>query len=277
MVTGAGISARFFASGREMQLRILATASGRSVHAITTPQHDVAAATRWFAQWNCYRAIVDHDWMSHAAIAATIRGRLLGERRMPFRVLDLGCGDADPAIRALEGTAVVAYTGVDAAPAALGEARRRLAAASFSADLVAADAIAEVAARADRGSTTDVVLAGYLVHHFTPDLKRRFFTDCRRVLAPGGEFYFNDIHRLPGTTRDDYLAAYVEGMRGWQPMEAEAFAATCEHVLAHDFPETEEFTMRAAADAGFDVSGALLFADPAGFHRLYRFVAGGLA
>lgn len=51
-------------------------------------------------------------------------------------------------------------------------------------------------------------------------------------------------------------------------------AATCEHVLAHDFPETEEFTMRAAVDAGFDTSGALLFADPAGFHRLSRFATG---
>lgn len=238
------------------------------------PQHDVAAATRWFAQWSCYRAIVDHDWMSHAAIAATIRGRLLRGRMTSFSVLDLGCGDADPAIRALEGTAVASYTGVDAAPAALVEAGRRLTEAGYAVDLVAADAIAEVAARADRGSAADVVLAGYLVHHFTSELKRRFFADCRRVLAPGGEFYFNDIHRLPGTTREEYLAAYVEGMRGWQPMEADAFAATCEHVRGHDFPETEEFTLRAAADAGFHTSGALLFADPAGFHRLYRFTTG---
>lgn len=48
-------------------------------------------------------------------------------------------------------------------------------------------------------------------------------------------------------------------------------AATCEHVLAHDFPETEAFILEAAAFAGFDTSSPLLFADCSGFHRLLRF------
>lgn len=235
-------------------------------------RHDVAAATRWFAQWSCYRAIVEHDWMRHAAIAAAIQARL-AVRRRPFTVLDLGCGDADPAIRAVRGTAVAGYTGVDAADAALAEARRRLADEPYASTLVTADAVADVAARAARGERFDVVLAGYLVHHFPSEVKRRFFADCRRVLAPDGEFFFADIHRLPGTTRDDYLAAYVAGMRAWQPFTAEAFAATCEHVLAHDFPETEAFILEAAAAAGFDTSSPLLFADGAGFHRVMRFPA----
>lgn len=239
---------------------------------MTAPSHDVAAATRWFAQWSCYREIVDHDWMCHAAIAAAIRGRL-EDRRRPFRVLDLGCGDADPAIRALRGTAVAAYTGVDAAPAALAEARRRLADEPYPATLVTADAVADVAARADRGETFDVVFAGYLVHHFAADVKRRFFADCRRVLADDGEFFFADIHRLPGTSRDDWVAAYIEGMRGWQPITPGAHAATCEHLRAHDFPETEAFIIEAAAGAGFDTADVLLFADATGFHRLLRFAA----
>ena len=238
---------------------------------MTTASHDVAAATRWFAQWSCYRAIVDHDWMSHAAIAAAIRARLLRDRRVPFDVLDFGCGDADPALRALEGTLVGSYTGVDASSAALAEAGRRLAGAPFPVELAAADAIADVAARAKRGVTADVVFAGYLVHHFTSDGKRRFFADCRRILARDGEFFFSDVHRLSGTTREEDLAAYVAGMRMWQPMSPEAFAGTCEHVLGHDFPETEEFILGAASDAGFETAGSLLFADDAGFHRLYRF------
>lgn len=234
--------------------------------------HDVAAATRWFAQWSCYRSIVDHDWMSHAAIAAAIRARL-AERRRPFTVLDLGCGDADPAIRALEGTAVAAYTGVDAAAAALAEARRRLASVPYAVTLATADAVDDVAARAARGERFDVVLASYLVHHFPAAVKRRFFGDCRRVLAPHGEFFFADVHRLPGTSRDEYLAAYVEGMRAWQPITPEAYAATCDHLLAYDFPETEAFILEAAAAAGFDPSSPPLFADAAGFHRLLRFTA----
>jgi SAM-dependent methyltransferase len=257
-----------------MQPQPALTASIPSIHAVTTVPHDVAAATRWFAQWSCYRAIVDHDWMSHAAIAAAIRADLLRTRPDAFTVLDLGCGDADPAIRALAGTAAASYVGVDASPAALAEARRRLAETPYATELVVADAVADVAARAAGGMRTDVVLAGYLVHHFPPAIKRTFFADVRRVLAPGGTFYFFDIHRLPGTTREAYLTAYVEGMRGWQPLTAEAFAATCEHVLAHDFPETEEFILQAAADAGFDTAGSLLVADRAGFHRLHRFTPG---
>lgn len=232
--------------------------------------HDVAAATRWFAQWNCYRTIVDHDWMSHTALAAAIGGRLAARHR-PFTVLDLGCGDADPAIRALRGTAVAAYTGVDAAAAALAEARGRLANEPYASTLATADAVDDVAARAARGERFDVVLASYLVHHFPADVKRRFFADCRRVLAPAGEFFFADVHRLPGTTRDEYLAAYVEGMRAWRPITPEAYAATCEHLLAYDFPETEAFIVEAAAAAGFDTTSPLLFADAAGVHRLLRF------
>lgn len=234
--------------------------------------HDVAAATRWFAQWSCYRTIVDHDWMSHAAIAAAIHARL-ADRRRPFTVLDLGCGDSDPAIRALRGTAVAAYTGVDAAAAALAEARRRLVGEPYAFTLTTADAVGDVAARADQGECFDVIMASYLVHHFPVDVKRRFFADCRRVLAADGEFFFADVHRLPGTTRAEYLAAYVEGMRAWQPITPEAYAATCDHVLAHDFPETEAFVVEAAAAAGFATSSALLFADASGFHRLLRFTA----
>lgn len=231
---------------------------------------DVAAATRWFTQWSTYRAIVEHDWMSHAAIAAGIN-RILRGRHRPFAVLDLGCGDADPAIRALRGTAVASYTGVDATPAALVEARRRLADEPYRSTLVTADAVADVAARAERGETFDVLLAGFLVHHFDAAVKRRFFIDCRRVLAPDGDLFFADIHRLPGTTREDWLAAYGAFMRGWRPMAAGALAATRDHVESSDFPETEEFVSGVAADAGFVTAGASLFVDATGFHRLERF------
>jgi SAM-dependent methyltransferase len=239
---------------------------------VTGSTHDVAAATRWFAQWHCYRTIVDHDWMSHAAIAAAIRDQL-GHRRRSFAVLDLGCGDADPAIRALRGTAVASYTGVDAAAAALAEARRRLADEPYASTLVTADAVDDVATRAAREERFDVVMASYLVHHFPPEVKQRFFADCRRVLATDGEFFFADVHRLPGTTRDEYLAAYVDGMRSWQPITPEAYAATCDHLLAYDFPETEAFILEAAAAAGFDTSSSQLFVDTTGFHRLLRFTA----
>lgn len=234
--------------------------------------HDVAAATRWFAEWGCYRAIVDHDWMRHAEITAAIRGSLAGTRRGPFTVLDLGCGDADPGLRATAGLAVGTYTGVDAAPAALAEARRRLAAAGRPGTLVAGDAVAEIARRAARGERVDVILAGYLVHHFPAAVKRGFFRDCRRALMPGGEFFCFDVHRLPGTTREEYLAAYVHDMEAWRPLSREAFALTCDHLRAYDFPETEEFVLGAAADAGF-AAADLLYADHdrRGFHRLYRF------
>lgn len=236
---------------------------------------EVAAAVGWFAEWACYRAIVDHDWMRHAEITASIRRRLLAGRDRPFTVLDLGCGDADPALQALRDTPVSCYTGVDAAPAALVEAGRRLEGADFAVHLVAADAVEEVARRAARGVASDVILAGYLVHHFTADVKRRFFRACRRGLEAGGELYFFDVHRLAGTTREEYLETFVEDMRAWRPMTDEAFAKTCAHLRAYDFPETEDFILQAAADAGFAGAVELLYADDdrRGFHRLYRFEA----
>lgn len=236
---------------------------------------EVTAAVGWFSEWACYRAIVDHDWMRHAEITAAIRRRLLAGRDRPFSVLDLGCGDADPALQALWDAPVSCYTGVDAAAAALVEAGRRLDGAEFAVTLVAADAVEEVARRADRGVASDVIFAGYLVHHFPADVKRRFFRECRRGLEAGGELYYFDVHRLAGTSRDEYLETFIEDMRRWRPMTDEAFAKTCAHVRAYDFPETEAFILQAAADAGFTGTAELLYADDdrRGFHRLYRFAA----
>jgi SAM-dependent methyltransferase len=242
---------------------------------VNDPGHDVAAATSWFDQWSVYRTIVDHDWMHHGAIAAAVRS-CLGDRGRPVAVLDLGCGDAEPALRALAGVAVADYTGVDASAAALAEARRRLAAAPFPWRLVTADVIAfldAAGAPAAAEPPADVILAGFVAHHFPAAVKERFFAACRRRLAPGGELFYADVHRLPGTSREEYLAAYIDGMRTWTALTPDGFASACHHVRDRDFPETEAFTLAAAAAAGFSVERSLVFADAPGFHRLYRFSA----
>lgn len=239
---------------------------------VNDPGHDVAAATSWFDQWSVYRTIVDHDWMHHGAIAAAIRACLV-ERPDPVSVLDLGCGDAEPALRALAGVAVADYTGVDATAAALTEARRRLAAAAFPWRLVTADVIAFLDAAGPDEPPADVILAGFIAHHFPAAVKQRFFAACRRRLAPRGALFYADVHRLPGTSREEYLAAYVDSMRTWTALTPDGYASACRHVRDRDFPETETFTLAAAAAAGFSVERSLGFVDAPGFHRLYRFSA----
>ena len=246
--------------------------AGPDAATVNDSGHDVAAATSWFDQWSVYRTIVDHDWMHHGAIATAIRG-CLADRGRPLTVLDLGCGDAEPALRAMTGVAVAAYTGVDASEGALAEARRRLAAASVAWRLVAADVIGFLDAPAEAAPRPDVILACYVAHHFPPDLKRWFLAACRRHLALGGQLFYADVHRHPGTTRDEYLAAYIAGMRGWTELTPAGFTSACRHVRDCDFPETDAFTLAAAAAAGLGVEQPLVFADASGFHRLYRFTA----
>lgn len=249
-----------------------ASGQGDDVSAIARGQiHDVAAATRWFQQWHVYRSIVDHDWMHHRGIHAAMRRWVQSRAVAEFSLLDLGCGDAGLIRATFAGTGLAEYTGVDASSTAIDEARRGLAGVEFPVRLMEADLLGFLAARAERGPVTDIVLAGYVVHHLPAAEKQRFFDHCRAALAAGGALLFFDIFRRGEETRDRYIADYVAMMEADWELSPEAFASTREHVTARDFPETVATILDMARRAGFRPAATELFRDERGFHRLFCF------
>jgi len=233
---------------------------------------NVAGATEIFAQWQVYKSIIDRDFMRHREIYDGIHGFVEAHHPRPFSLLDLGCGDASSIARTFAGTALAHYTGVDASAAALQAARRQLAAAPFDVKLVETDlldylATAAVSAR----PRTDLILAGFVVHHLSFDEKRRFFTRCREALAPGGSLVLYDLFRRATETRDQFITAYTDLIATRWGLVGQTLENTCRHVREHDFPEPLATIFKLAHDAGYTQPGEERFMDADGFHRLVCF------
>jgi len=233
---------------------------------------DVAGATAIFGQWQVYKSIIDRDFMRHREIYAGIHAFVEAYHPRRFSLLDLGCGDATSIPHTFAGTALAHYAGVDASAAALEAARRQLAAAPFEVELLETDLLdylTTVAAAARPRS--DMILAGFVIHHLSFDEKRRFFTSCREALAPGGSLLFYDLFRRPAESRDEFVAAYTELITTRWGLVGETLDDTCRHVREHDFPEPLVTIFKLAHDAGFTQPGEERFTDADGFHRLVCF------
>ena len=63
-----------------------------------------AAAELFETEWQAYRKVVDNNYLFHREAYGALAG-ILGERRTPFRFLDIACGDASATVGALKGQA----------------------------------------------------------------------------------------------------------------------------------------------------------------------------
>lgn len=199
--------------------------------------------------WDAYEAVVRGNWMQHREIEAVVTGWLDEVRPSgPLRLLDLGCGDAVCLRDWLRRRADVHYTGVDVAEAVLDHARRSLAGVA-RVRLVAAPMQEFVGSTPD---SFDVIFTSYALHHLGTEAKRAFLREARARVAPGGALVLVDAFRRDHETRDEAVSAYVEMMRtAWKGLGAEHLALACEHVAAHDFPETAGRLAELAAEAGW--------------------------
>jgi hypothetical protein len=79
---------------------------------------DRAALEQFQQQWATYQKLVDSDALAHQEVG-TILHRALAAVAKPFAFLDIACGDAGQMRKALAGTKVRHYHGVDLSEPAL--------------------------------------------------------------------------------------------------------------------------------------------------------------
>lgn len=207
----------------------------------------------FFDGWALYDHVLDRDYMHHDAIYACVRdwaaARPWGGRA---RVLDLGCGSARHAARALQGMPVAEYVACDLSEVALGHAASNLAGAGIPARTRACDLARAVG---DEPGPWDLVLCGYSLHHLGSPAKEAFLRGAAGALAAGGALVLVDTVLDEGVGREAGLGAYCDWVASaWTTLDAASVAAIRGHVMGNDFPETASATRAMASRAGLRVA-----------------------
>ncbi|HEY8339482.1 MAG TPA: class I SAM-dependent methyltransferase [Egibacteraceae bacterium] len=140
-----------------------------------------------------------YDLASWVFGVGALHQRVLDDARIGpgDRVLEIGCGTGNLALRAARLQPRAAVTGLDPDPAALAiarrKARRRRVSATFD------QGVAEDLPYAD--GAFDVVLSSLMLHHIDAESRLQVLREARRVLVPGGQLVLADISGPPAEPR----------------------------------------------------------------------------
>jgi ubiquinone/menaquinone biosynthesis C-methylase UbiE len=192
-----------------------------------------------FDAWAMYQAVVEADYMHHAEIVAKLAD-WAQKQTEPLRIIDLGCGNSWLATHAFAKANVASYHGVDVSDSASALAQENIAIWPGRAEVVAGN-LADFLRHVPNASA-NIVLASYSIHHFSSDAKVELINECRRVLVPGGTFFWVDAVRRNDETRDAYVARLTHEMANdWTALTPEQREKACAHVRESDFPETAKW------------------------------------
>ncbi len=227
---------------------------------------DEAALEQFQQQWATYQKLVDADALSHAAAANILHATLAEEFPRPFALLDIACGDASEMARALPGTKIRHYHGIDLSEPALELAAANLKNMPFEVELDHGDFVEAVTKRPE---PADAAWCSLSIHHLATDEKLRLL---RALHASTRKFLMvYEPTRFEGETREQYLGRFErENEPAWTMLSADEWAQIDHHVTSSDYPETAARWLELGREAGF-ARATEVFADPTGFYRLYRY------
>jgi hypothetical protein len=226
---------------------------------------DAPAMVQFQKQWTAYQKLVDCDALSHQAA-----GRILHEALVaidtPFTFLDIACGDASLTRRALAGTRVSHYHGIDLAEPAIELAARMLDGEPYEVDLDHQDFVAAIE---ERPEPADVAWCGLSIHHLVTEDKLRLFKAIRGMV--GRTFLLYEPARREGEDREAYVRRFLAAQAPlWTTLDDEERAQISHHIATCDLPETASGWLALGREAGF-ATAEQLFVDPTDGLRIFRY------
>ena len=155
-----------------------------------------------FDRWKVFQLLRFNNYLGHRETYRGLRHFLKSHFPEPFKVLDLGCGNALPIAVALRGLPITRYIGVDTSSEMLAQAGKNLAKLKRRIALHESDALRFVQGRREK---VDVVWMGLLFHHFPRLLKLELLHHVRRLLKQNGCLLAHDPLVREVESRKDYL------------------------------------------------------------------------
>ena len=128
---------------------------------------DEAALEQFQKQWATYQKLVDTDALSHKEVGRILHDTLKAIAE-PFAFLDIACGDAGQMKKALAGTKVDHYHGIDLSEPALKLAANNIEGVPFVVELDHRDFVEAIERRPE---PADAAWCGLSIHHLSTDGK----------------------------------------------------------------------------------------------------------
>jgi cyclopropane fatty-acyl-phospholipid synthase-like methyltransferase len=217
-----------------------------------------------FRQWQLYAKLEEHNYLYHREVYSRL-GQFLSRISRPFTLLDLGCGDAGFMAKALAGTTISRYTGVDLARMALTLAEKNLALLQCEHILMEKD-FYEVVSEAE--IKAEVIWIGLSFHHLPQPQKVKFLGLTRKILPDGGCLLMYEPTLLEDESREQFMERWMRMSTNlWVNLTAEELERIQAHVVNYDFPEKLSTLDHMGQQQGFS-SLSLLYQDPEKIYTL---------
>jgi ubiquinone/menaquinone biosynthesis C-methylase UbiE len=218
--------------------------------------------------WQTYRKVLDNNYMFHREVYECLRQVILRRAPKLFRFLDIACGDASASVRALAGTPIGHYYGIDISGPALAIAKEELAVINCPVTLAQSDFVEAISRWKE---PVDVVWIGQSLHHLEAPAKRELMRSVRHILSNEGLFLIWEPTLFDGELQEGWISRFESGSRPlWLNLVDEEWNAMLSHVRASDHAETSRKWQQLGLEAGFR-SAAELYTAPTKLARIYCF------
>ncbi|MEA5619086.1 class I SAM-dependent methyltransferase [Cronbergia sp. UHCC 0137] len=204
-------------------------------------------------QWKLYQKVLNNNYMGHQEIYNILHELLVNHFPKPFKMLDLGCGDASFTSQALLNTNIVSYLGIDLSVTALEIAKQNMAIMDCETNFIPADFSESVSELAqNQQNKFDAILISFALHHLQLEQKDSFIANLKNLLTSNGIFILIDIVRQETEERESYINRYLEGVQEyWSLLSPEEYWMVENHISSSDFPETQQTLQQISDKYGF--------------------------
>jgi hypothetical protein len=225
---------------------------------------DEDALEQFQKQWATYQKLVDTDALSHKEVGKILHDTLKALPK-PFAFVDI-CGAAGQMKRALAGTKVSHYHGIDLSEPALELAARNLDGVPFEIELDHRDFVKALERRPE---PADAAWCGLSIHHLLTGGKLELLKAIHGSTSNMLMIYEPTL--AGGEDREGYLQRFRRVNRpAWTFLTQEEWEQIDHHVTTCDFPESTATWLDLGGRAGFSAAREI-FCDPTGFYRIYRY------
>lgn len=204
-------------------------------------------------QWQIYQKVLNNNYMGHREIYRVLHSFLVNYFQKPFKLLDLGCGDASFTSKALLNTSISSYHGVDLSIPALEIAKENLAIIHCDTTLIPGD-FSQLGSvlNSKQQNTFDAILMSFALHHQNIEQKYYFIEQLYHLLTNDGIFILIDIVRQQQEDRATYIQRYLDAVQqDWSLLTQEEYSMVEEHISSSDFPETQATLQEISEKIGF--------------------------